>query len=413
MFSWHLALAVFFVTGHAQPISSSSARSAFIGMEATRGETTTGIARSAINGAMLLSSDDLTNMEESLRNKIEEMRRNASHLIHQRAAQIEEHLRETKLRHLQAREVLANSLGALAKLVTLRWARLSVTSFHGRLGKCCCEGTNSGCEWQSFDFAGSQIDYECKLGFSDYLDVLNFHIPGTEGAALDDILDQCSKKGWPYPSMEEWSPSRPAWRPKNTAPLEALKLAPSAPMVVVSEVAKPQGHHTTSTEPKGETPAVDLDLETVTDSVKDSPDAGLTLQTGVEFPDAENRETVKRVAYPLGSEEESAEAPALQGEEADSDSLHALKQAAQQLAEQAVSPLPRTEVLSRTPQIEQAEQEISQLQKKQSFNANAGAAKAAETLKNQVQKVLLNVARKRDPALFQQSIKRLDALEID
>lgn len=225
-----------------------------------------------------------------------------------------------------------------------------------------------------------------------------------QGAALDDILDQCSKKGWPYPSMEEWSPSRPAWRPKNTAPLEALKLAPSAPMVVVSEVAKPQGHHTTSTEPKGETPAVDLDLETVTDSVKDSPVAGLTLQTGVEFPDAENRETVKRVAYPLGSEE---------GEEADSDSLHALKQAAQQLAEQAVSPLPRTEVLSRTPQIEQAEQEISQLQKKQSFKANAGAAKVAETLKNEVQKVLLNVARKRDPALFQQSIKRLDALEID
>ena len=48
----------------------------------------------------------------------------------------------------------------------------------------------------------------------------------------------------------------------------------------------------------------------VTDAVhvlllQDSPDAGLTLQTGVEFPDAENRETVKRVAYPLGSEEAS------------------------------------------------------------------------------------------------------------
>ena len=36
-------LQVFFVTGHAQPISSSSsARSAFIGMEAMRGETMTG-----------------------------------------------------------------------------------------------------------------------------------------------------------------------------------------------------------------------------------------------------------------------------------------------------------------------------------------------------------------------------------
>lgn len=429
MFPWHLALAVFFVTGHAQPISSSSsARSAFIGMEAMRGETMTGIARTAMKGAAdsLLSSDDLTNMEQSLRNKIKEMRRNASHLIHQRAAQIEEHLRETKLRHLQAREVLANSLGALANLVTLRWARLSVTSFHGRLGKCCCEGT--GC-----------------LGFSDYLDVLNFN-PGAEGAALskstavDDILDQCSKKGWPYPSMEWSPPSQPSLPAEaQTAPVEALlKLAPSEPMVVeVSEVVKPQGH-TTSTEPEGETPAVDLDLETVTDSVKDSPDAGLTPQTGVEFPHSENRETVKRVEDPIRSEEEPAEAPASPqaGEEAESDSLHALNQAAQQLAEaeQAVSkplappgealpeaaapaagpeqdiPFPRTEALTRTPQIEQEPeaQEISRLQKKQSFKANA----AENALKNEVQKVLLNLARKRDPALFQQSIKRLDALEI-
>lgn len=452
MFPWHLALAVFFVTGHAQPISSSSsARSAFIGMEAMRGETMTGIARTAMKGAAdsLLSSDDLTNMEQSLRNKIKEMRRNASHLIHQRAAQIEEHLRETKLRHLQAREVLANSLGALANLVTLRWARLSVTSFHGRLGKCCCEGT--GCEWQSFDFGGAQMDYECKLGFSDYLDVLNFN-PGAEGAALskstavDDILDQCSKKGWPYPSMEWSPPSQPSLPAEaQTAPVEALlKLAPSEPMVVeVSEVVQPQGH-TTSTEPEGETPAVDLDLETVTDSVKDSPDAGLTPQTGVEFPHAENRKTVKRVEDPIRSDEETAEAPASPqaGEEAESDSLHALNQAAQQLAEaeQAVSkplappgealpeaaapaagpeqdiPFPRTEALTRTPQIEQEPeaQEISRLQKKQSFKANAGAAaNAAENaLKNEVQKVLLNLARKRDPALFQQSIKRLDALEI-
>ncbi|CAL1138988.1 unnamed protein product [Cladocopium goreaui] len=377
------------------------------------------------------------------------MRRNASHLIHQRAAQIEEHLRETKLRHLQAREVLANSLGALANLVTLRWARLSVTSFHGRLGKCCCEGT--GCEWQSFDFGGAQMDYECKLGFSDYLDVLNFN-PGAEGAALskstavDDILDQCSKKvgqssgssastdetqdlgllrilpaqGWPYPSMEWSPPSQPSLPAEaQTAPVEALlKLAPSEPMVVeVSEVVKPQGH-TTSTEPEGETPAVDLDLETVTDSVKDSPDAGLTPQTGVEFPHSENRETVKRVEDPIRSEEEPAEAPASPqaGEEAESDSLHALNQAAQQLAEaeQAVSkplappgealpeaaapaagpeqdiPFPRTEALTRTPQIEQEPeaQEISRLQKKQSFKANAGAAaNAAENaLKNEVQK---------------------------
>lgn len=76
----------------------------------------------------------------------------------------------------------------------------------------------------------------------------------------------------------------------------------------------------------------------------------------------------------------------------------------------------QTEALTRTPQIEQQPeaQEISRLQKKQSFEANAGAAaNAAENaLKNEVQKVLLNLARKRDPALFQQSIKRLDALEI-
>ena len=42
LFFFAKLLQVFFVTGHAQPISSSSARSAFIGMEATRGETTTG-----------------------------------------------------------------------------------------------------------------------------------------------------------------------------------------------------------------------------------------------------------------------------------------------------------------------------------------------------------------------------------
>lgn len=392
-------------------------RSAFIGMEALKGETMTGI---------LLSSDGLTNMEHSLRNQIEEMRRNALHLIHQRAAKVEEHLRETKLRHLRAREVLANSLGALANLVTLRWARLSVTSFHGRLGKCCCPTSKSGCEWQSFDLGGPQIDYECKLGFSDYLDVLNFNIPGAEGAVLskstdvDDILDQCSQKGWPYPSME-WSPPRPSLQEAQTATEEALplELAPASEAIVVEvpEVVKPQDGHTTSTEPEGETPAVDLDLETVTDSVKDSHNAGLTPQTGVEFPaHAENGETVKSVQNPMRSEEA--------GEEAESDSLHALNQAAEELAEaeQAVSkplatpgdapPLPRrTEVLTRTPQIEQEpkaeEQKISQLQKKQRFKAaEANAATAA------LKKVLLNLARKRDPALFQQSIKRLDALEI-
>eukprot|EP00435_Cladocopium_sp_Y103_P053526 s1474_g17.t1 len=360
-------------------------------MEALKGETMTGI---------LLSSDGLTNMEHSLRNQIEEMRRNALHLIHQRAAKVEEHLRETKLRHLRAREVLANSLGALANLVTLRWARLS--------------------EWQSFDLGGPQIDYECKLGFSDYLDVLNFNIPGAEGAVLskstdvDDILDQCSQKGWPYPSME-WSPPRPSLQEAQTATEEALplELAPASEAIVVEvpEVVKPQDGHTTSTEPEGETPAVDLDLET------DSHNAGLTPQTGVEFPaHAENGETVKSVQNPMRSEEA--------GEEAESDSLHALNQAAEELAEaeQAVSkplatpgdapPLPRrTEVLTRTPQIEQEpkaeEQKISQLQKKQRFKAaEANAATAA------LKKVLLNLARKRDPALFQQSIKRLDALEI-
>ena len=36
---------------------------------------------------------------------------------------------------------------------------------------------------------------------------------------------------------------------------------------------------------------------------QDSPDAGLTPQTGVEFPHAENRETVKRVEDPIRSEE--------------------------------------------------------------------------------------------------------------
>ena len=61
-----------------------------------------------------------------------------------------------------------------------------MTSFHGRLGKCCCPASKLGCdsqlqetvecfqfflmdletlhgkEWQPFSLGGPQIDYECK-----------------------------------------------------------------------------------------------------------------------------------------------------------------------------------------------------------------------------------------------------------
>jgi len=214
---------------------------------------------------MLLSSSGLTEAEQSLTAQIEEMQRNATMMIQQRAAKVEEYLSETKLRYLKARTALSSSLASLANSVSLRWSRLSVTSFHGRLGKCCC-ASKTNCEWQAWKLGGPEVDYECKLGFNDYLDLLSFDVRGAEGVALskttavDVVLDQCAKKGWPYPSID-WSPPEALLHPPTVVIDHPLPLvdSDSQPIEVqVPEVVKAK-------DGDSQTPALDVDLETETD----------------------------------------------------------------------------------------------------------------------------------------------------
>eukprot|EP00439_Symbiodinium_sp_Y106_P053734 s1923_g7.t1 len=151
-------------------------------------------------------------------------------------------VRDTKQRYLTAREAVSHSLAGLADSVASRWRRLTVASFHERLGKCCCSRN----EWQPFKLGGPIVDYECKIGFMDYMDAITAR--SMEGASsntseVDNILDQCAaSKGWQYQSWD-WSP--PAANISMPGEIVAVPPVPIVALhhletsVVVSDVVKP------------------------------------------------------------------------------------------------------------------------------------------------------------------------------
>ncbi|CAE7849616.1 TIC20-V, partial [Symbiodinium sp. KB8] len=133
-------------------------------MESMRGESMAG---------MLLSSDGLAEMERQMSGEVNEMQQSAASAIKQRAEKLEDFVRDTKQRYVTAREAVSTSLAGLADSVATRWRRLTVASFHERLGKCCCSASLvDGCEWQPFKLGGPIVDYECKIGFMDYMDAI-------------------------------------------------------------------------------------------------------------------------------------------------------------------------------------------------------------------------------------------------
>ncbi|CAJ1332961.1 unnamed protein product, partial [Effrenium voratum] len=260
-------------------------------MESMRGEAMTGT---------LLSGDGLVEAESRFNSEIEEMQQNATAVIEQRAEKIEEYLQDTEKRYLHARSALSSSLASLASSVAARWRRLSVSSFHERLGKCCCPGAATGCEWQAFELGGPLVDYECKAGFADYLDVLD--MPNDNGVALsrspavDAVLDQCASKGWPYPAMaselhdvvrsercpwcvKDWSPpvrNLSAFDAVVPTPLTLVPTEPAEPQVVTVEVPDVVDQEETEPTPSSPSPpkdkgtTLDIDLDTLTDDVTEA-----------------------------------------------------------------------------------------------------------------------------------------------
>jgi len=262
----------------------------YVRMESMRGESMAG---------MLLSSDGLAEMERQMSGEIIEMQQSAASAIKQRAEKLQDFVRDTKQRYLTAREAVSHSLAGLADSVASRWRRLTVASFHERLGKCCCSrNVVDGCEWQPFKLGGPIVDYECKIGFMDYMDAITAR--SMEGASsntseVDNILDQCAaSKGWQYQSWD-WSP--PAANISMPGEIVAVPPVPIVALhhletsVVVSDVVKPtddlivavpedssESHQPAEKEISSGAPrealqpnetALDLDVETVSSAVKD------------------------------------------------------------------------------------------------------------------------------------------------
>ncbi|OLQ09653.1 Protein TIC 20-v, chloroplastic [Symbiodinium microadriaticum] len=317
----------------------------YVRMESMRGESMAG---------MLLSSDGLAEMERQMSGEVNEMQQSAASAIKQRAEKLEDFVRDTKQRYVTAREAVSTSLAGLADSVATRWRRLTVASFHERLGKCCCSASLvDGCEWQPFKLGGPIVDYECKIGFMDYMDAITaqtmeggrgFTDPAVNqdppmlspcdvaGASsntseVDNILDQCAaSKGWQYQSWE-WSP--PAGNisiPAETSVVVPDVVKPTDNLIVAVPVDNSESHQPAKKEVSGGAPrealqpnetALDLDVETVSSGIKDI----------VGLPDLQPADQAPKVAE---SQEKQAEG------------MDELDRAAAELAaaERAVSLLP-------------------------------------------------------------------------
>ncbi|CAJ1378829.1 unnamed protein product, partial [Effrenium voratum] len=332
-----VSLAVWLTPAWAEPDSS------FVRMESMRGEAMTGT---------LLSGDGLVEAENRLNSEIEEMQQNATAVIEQRAEKIEEYLQDTEKRYLHARSALSSSLASLASSVAARWRRLSVSSFHERLGKCCCPGAATGCEWQAFELGGPLVDYECKAGFADYLDVLD--MPNDNGVALsrspavDAVLDQCASKGWPYPAMD-WSPpvrNLSAFDAVVPTPLTLVPTEPAEPQVVTVEVPDVVDQEEIEPTPSSPSPpkdkgtTLDIDLDTLTDDVTEASKEAIVPKSVqiVQMPEpvTERPENLESQSQGKGQEKLPAE--------------DELARAAQELAaaEQVASGLPSTQKMLQT-----------------------------------------------------------------
>eukprot|EP00441_Pelagodinium_beii_P024621 CAMPEP_0197663894 /NCGR_PEP_ID=MMETSP1338-20131121/58305_1 /TAXON_ID=43686 ORGANISM="Pelagodinium beii, Strain RCC1491" /NCGR_SAMPLE_ID=MMETSP1338 /ASSEMBLY_ACC=CAM_ASM_000754 /LENGTH=577 /DNA_ID=CAMNT_0043242419 /DNA_START=70 /DNA_END=1800 /DNA_ORIENTATION=+ len=174
-------------TGHHRPHAKEPD---FVRVESARGETMAG---------MLLSYSGLQDAEADLKQKIEELQKKANEDIEARALQAQTDLSSAQARFEDARGTIALALGKLQDNVEIRHSRLGVSSFHGRLGKCCCTEDAKSCQWEVFDRGGNYVDYDCSGNLKDYLDAL---VPEGEdvlegGIAIrsrkvDLLLDKCS-----------------------------------------------------------------------------------------------------------------------------------------------------------------------------------------------------------------------------
>mmetsp|Transcript_87317 Transcript_87317/g.208875 ORF Transcript_87317/g.208875 Transcript_87317/m.208875 type:complete len:446 (+) Transcript_87317:33-1370(+) len=418
----------------------------YVRMESMRGESMAG---------MLLSSDGLAEMERQMSGEVNEMQQSAASAIKQRAEKLEDFVRDTKQRYITAREAVSTSLAGLADSVATRWRRLTVASFHERLGKCCCSANLvDGCEWQPFKLGGPIVDYECKIGFMDYMDAITAQT--MEGASsntseVDNILDQCAaSKGWQYQSWE-WSP--PAGNISIPAEVVAVPPVPVVALhhletsVVVPDVVKPtdnlivavpvdnsESHQPAKQEVSGGAPrealqpnetALDLDVETVSSGIKDI--VGLPdLQPADQAPkvaesqekQAEGMDELDRAAEELAAAERAVSLLPSSGQTAPADA------SAQQLVQS--DPAAAVEVnASVVPNVvpggwtkaQQGPQDSdrgagkSSLQKRQIMRASGDAGHALEDEHRRLSQKNAGRRHARDDELFRESVRKLNALQ--
>ncbi|CAE7206862.1 TIC20-V, partial [Symbiodinium necroappetens] len=364
-------------------------------------------------------------------------------------------VRDTKQRYITAREAVSTSLAGLADSVATRWRRLTVASFHERLGKCCCSANLvDGCEWQPFKLGGPIVDYECKIGFMDYMDAITAQT--MEGASsntseVDNILDQCAaSKGWQYQSWE-WSP--PAGNISIPAEVVAVPPVPVVALhhletsVVVPDVVKPtdnlivavpvdnsESHQPAKQEVSGGAPrealqpnetALDLDVETVSSGIKDI--VGLPdLQPADQAPkvaesqekQAEGMDELDRAAEELAAAERAVSLLPSSGQTAPADA------SAQQLVQS--DPAAAVEVnASVVPNVvpggwtkaQQGPQDSdrgagkSSLQKRQIMRASGDAGHALEDEHRRLSQKNAGRRHARDDELFRESVRKLNALQ--
>jgi len=160
----------------------------------------------SMNG-VILTTASLEKAKAELEHTIDALKTKAMEDIKAKAAAVSKRTEETRARWEAAKETASRRLAERAQLVELRWRRISVASFHNRLGKCCCRHIDPGapatpdCHWEAYDKGGPFIDFACHDGYKDYLEALPAEQMAGErhflASSADALLDQCSdSEGW-------------------------------------------------------------------------------------------------------------------------------------------------------------------------------------------------------------------------
>jgi len=178
--------------------SDAKAPEEMITVQSKQGESMNGV---------ILTTASLEKAKAELEHTIDALQTKAMEDVKAKAAAVSKRTEKTLARWEAAKEVASRRLAERAQLVELRWRRISVSSFHNRLGKCCCRHIDPGapatpdCHWEAYDRGGPYVDFACHDGYKDYLEALPAEEMAGErrflASSADALLDQCfDSEGW-------------------------------------------------------------------------------------------------------------------------------------------------------------------------------------------------------------------------